>query len=104
MSLFRVLEGVHRCVAARRAGLSSIRARVDVQGCLGPVVEVALADVFTAKTEIGRWDRHRDFLGLVALMQDEEKRAAIPPVELVEVSATVARYLTPVSVVVVTDA
>lgn len=101
MPPYRILEGVHRCVAAHRVGLTEIRARIDTGGRLGAVVLVPLEVVYSPKREIGRWDRRRDFLVLVGLFADEATRDAIDPVELTEVPARVAKYLTPVADVIV---
>lgn len=102
MPPYKVLEGVHRCVAARKAGLKEIPARIDTGGRPGPATLVPLDQVFTTKREIGRWDRRRDFLVLVQLYADEATRDAIPPVELKQVSDRVANRLTRVADVVVT--
>jgi hypothetical protein len=40
---------------------------------------------------------------LVGMFADEVARGAIPPVELIEVPDRVAKYLTPISDLVVTD-
>lgn len=101
MPQYKVMSGVHRCVAAHQAGLTEIRARVDVDEKLGPVVLIALEFMYTTKREIGRWDRRRDFLELVKPFADESTRDTIPEVELMEVPDGVTKYLTKVADVVV---
>ena len=78
-----------------------IRARIDRGGRLGPIVPVPLEHVYTAKHEISRWDRSRDFEKLVQLFADEATRDTIPAVELLEIPDWVTEYLTRVADVVV---
>lgn len=100
--LYKILEGVHRCVAAHLAGQATITARVDVKGSLGPPVPVPLDDIYSPKPVIDRWDHDKDFHVLLNLMADDEGRASIPAVELVAIPRRVAKYLTPVARVTVT--
>lgn len=100
-ALYRILEGVHRCVAAREAGLTEVRARIDRGGGLGLPEMVELSALFSPKSEIGRWDRGRDFHVLIGMIGDPTVRPTIPPVELTPVAARVAKYLTPIADVVV---
>lgn len=93
MTLFRIIEGVHRCVAAHRAGCSEIRARIDTGGSLGPVQWIRLDYLYSPKAVIGRWDRGRDFEVLVRIMSDPVQRDTIPPVILTALPATRAKYL-----------
>ncbi len=101
MPRYQISEGVHRCVAAREAGLFEIRAVVDTDGRLGPVESVALAELYSRKPQIGRWDRGRDFLGLVQVMADAVRRDSLDPVILTVVPDRVAKYLTPLPDVIV---
>ena len=87
MALYKILSGVHRCVAASKAGLADIRAQLDDGGGkLGPVTSIPLADLYSPKPAIGRWDRGRDFLDLVMLFADETSRETFDPVEVIEMS------------------
>jgi hypothetical protein len=104
MGHYRILSGVHRCVAAHRAGQSHIRAQIDRDGQLGPVELVALVELYSPKSEIGRWDRGRDFLKLVSIMADSEHREAMEPINVTAVSQRTARRLTRVIDVVVRPA
>jgi hypothetical protein len=101
MALYRILEGVHRCVAAREAGLNGIRAQIDRQGILSPVEVIPLDSMYSPKREIGRWDRNRDFFVLVGIMQNEAQRESLDPVILSSISARTAGYFTRVANVVV---
>jgi hypothetical protein len=100
MALYRIMSGVHRCVAAREAGLTEIRAVVDRGGGLGPVELVPLAELHSPKPAIGRWDRGRDFMVLVGMMSDPAQRDALPPVELLVASPRGVKYLTPLTDVI----
>lgn len=104
MALYKILSGVHRCVAAAKAGLTEIRAQVDVGGALGPVGPLPLADLYSPKPAIGRWDRGRDFLELVRLIADETWRDALDPVQVAAIPDRLAKYLTRVPDVVVNPA
>jgi hypothetical protein len=105
MPVYKVMGGVHRCVAARLAGLTEIRAQIDdADGNLGPVVPIPLSELYSPKAEIGRWDRGRDLYDLVRLFADPATRETVPAVELLEVSDWLAKYLTRVADVVVKPA
>jgi hypothetical protein len=101
MTRYKVLEGVHRCVAARLAGLTEIQARIDSDGNLGPAVFIPLGQIYSTKREIGRWDRRRDLMDLVRMFADETIRGAVPAVELSVVPDWVSKYLTPIAGVIV---
>jgi hypothetical protein len=101
MDLYRIVQGVHRCVAAHQAGRTEIRARIDRGGILGPIELVPLSNVYSPKPAIGRWDRGRDFLVLVHLMANPMYRDTMEPVILNPVSPKIAGYLTRVADVVV---
>lgn len=101
MPLYRILAGVHRCVAAHAAGLVEVRAQVDRGGALGPVELVSLADLYSPKPAIGRWDRGRDFAVLIGIMADPVLRDALAPVVVSIASPRAVKYLTPLAAVVV---
>jgi hypothetical protein len=100
MAQYRIMSGVHRCVAAREAGQTEVRAVVDRGSGLGPVEMIPLADLFSPKPAIGRWDRNRDFMVLVGMTTDPVQRDALPPVELVAASPRGVKYLTPLAGVI----
>lgn len=101
MARYRILSGVHRCVAAFQAGATHIRAQVDRHGALGPVELLPLVELYSSKGAIGRWDRGRDFMKLIKFMSDPSHREAMEPVIVAAVSERNARRLTKVSQVVV---
>lgn len=95
MATYRIVDGVHRCVAARFAGITEIRAQVDDgNGVYGDVELVSLDVIYSSKAEIGLWDRGRDFFELVKLMSNERSRDLLPPIVLLEVSERYLKYLT----------
>jgi hypothetical protein len=104
MARYRIMDGVHRCVAALRAGETHVRARVDQGGSLGPEQLLPLDELYSGKPSIGRWDRGRDFVDLVNIMSDPVKRATLNPVVVSLVSDRVAGYLTPLVQVAVNQA
>jgi hypothetical protein len=101
MARYRILDGVHRCVAAHRAGETHVRARIDQGGSLGLEQLLPLDEMYSGKPDIGRWDRGRDLLDLVSIMSDPVKRATLDPVIVILVSDRVASYLTPLVQVIV---
>ena len=100
---YRIIEGVHRSVAAWLNGLGSIRAKIDRGGTLGETVLVELKELFATKTRISRWDRGRDFLVLVQLMATEEFRLAVNPIEICVLPEKRTKYFTPLADVAVDD-
>lgn len=96
MPCYRILDGVHRSVAAHKAGEAYVRARVDHGGALGPIELMSLDELYSDRQEIGRWDRGRDFLVLVSIVSDPIRRATLDPVIVAPVSDRVAAYLTAV--------
>jgi hypothetical protein len=104
MTQYKVLDGVHRCVAARLAGLMGIQARIDTDGNLGPAVLIPLGQIYSTKREIGRWDRRRDLMDLVRMFADKTMSDNIPAVELLAVPDWVTKYLTPIADVIVEQA
>lgn len=101
MTPYLIVDGVHRCVAARLVGLVEALARVDRGGRLGPVEVVPLDAVYSPKSSIGRWDRGRDFNVLLAVMADATRRTALWPVILAPLPPQRARYFSRVADVVV---
>ncbi|MFO0935225.1 MAG: ParB/Srx family N-terminal domain-containing protein [Gemmataceae bacterium] len=97
MASYRLIDGIHRCVAARMAGLEEISAVVDRDGVLSGVVMIPLNELYSPKSSIGRWDRGRDFFDLVAVMADPLKRATMRPIIAEAVMPPAMKYLTPVS-------
>lgn len=53
MVRYRILDGVHRCVATFRAGETHVRARIDRGGALGPEQLLPLDELYSGKTAIG---------------------------------------------------
>jgi hypothetical protein len=100
MALYRILSGVHRCVAAREAGLVEVRALVDRGDGIGSIELVLLSELYSPKPEIGRWDRKRDLSVLIGLMNDPVQREKLAPVELMPISPAMGKYLTPLAQVI----
>lgn len=98
---YRLLEGVHRCVAAHMTGQTEIAACIDFDGHLGEKRMVPLTAIFSSKTEIGWRDRGRDFQVLLDRMANEEERGQLAPVELIVISPRGAKYLTRIEDVIV---
>ena len=103
-SLYRILDGVHRCVAAHKVGRTQISAVVDTDGSLGPEIMVPLERIYSPKTEIRRFDRNRDFEELLDIMRDDDRREMMTPVVLVRLSPRRTKYWTPVASVAVNPA
>jgi hypothetical protein len=101
MTLYRIVQGVHRCVAARLVGLVEVQAQIDRGGLLGPVVAVPLDAVYSPKSSIRRWDRGRDFNVLLQMMADETRRRVLWPVVLAVLPTHRAKYITRIADVVV---
>ena len=102
--LFRIVSGVHRCVAAREAGLAGIFAEImDDDGFMLVGGLVALDCIYSPKPSIDRWDRNRDFLDLVAIMSSVAGRAKIETVTLTPIDFFRSTYLTSLMDVIVTQ-
>jgi hypothetical protein len=100
MALYKIMSGVHRSVAAREAGLSEIKAVVDRGQGLGPPEMVLLSELVSHKPSIGRWDRNRDFMVLLAIMLDPIQRDGLESIELMMITPARAKYLMPLKDVV----
>ncbi len=100
-TIYKILSGVHRSVAAFQAGLSEIRARVDRGGALDPPRMISLVSLYSPKPEIGRLDRGRDFRVLVEIMKDEIARELLDPIEIAAIPEQIGKYLTPIATVAV---
>jgi hypothetical protein len=100
---YRLLDGVHRSVAAHLAGLSEIKGQVDIDGSgnLSEPFMIPLSEIYSPKTEIDRFDRRKDLLGLVQLMLNETDRERLPAVIVMVLPATRAKYFVRVADVVV---
>ena len=64
-----ILEGVHRSVGAREAGLQGVLAQIESEGRKIRVAVIPFAQLLSPKSAIERWDRGCDFFKLVALMK-----------------------------------
>jgi hypothetical protein len=101
-TLYLIVQGVHRCVAARMVGLPAIFADVlDTDGRRVRSERVSLEQLYSPKAEIDRWDRGRDFQNLLNLMGSTTGRAGLEPVFLSELFPARLKYFTPVLDVVV---
>ena len=102
-TLYVIVQGVHRCVAARLVGLPAIFAEVhDGEGHSIRSQLVPLGCVYSPKSEIDRWDRGWDFRKLVSLLRTAQGRASLPPVILHEMPTGRAKFFTLVFDVVIT--
>jgi len=90
--IYKILAGVHRCVAARLAGLTEIKACIDDGGNLGPEVLIRLDAIVSVKSEIGRFDRNRDFHELLRIMANDVERERLEAIELMQISERHAKY------------
>lgn len=97
--IYKILNGVHRSVAAFQAGLSEIRSRVDRRGALDPPQLIRLDYLYSPKPEIGRSDRGRDFQVLVDIMKDDIARELLDPIEIAVIPVQIAKYFTPIAAV-----
>ena len=101
--IYKILDGVHRCVAAHRCGFATIFARIDRDGALSESLELPLADLVSSKSVIGRWDRGRDFQDLVEIVLDELTRSELLPIVVSEIDPISAKYFSSISLIDVTD-
>lgn len=102
-AIYCIMAGVHRCVAAREAGLAGIYAEImDDDGFVLRHERVLLTRLYSPKPTIDRWDRRWDFADLVAVMRTVTGRANIETVTVSPVSAGRAARLTPLLDVVAT--
>lgn len=102
-TMFKIMAGVHRCVAAREVGLKGIFAEIqDADGYLIGKKWVPLTDLYTTKASIDRWDRNWDFEDLKRSMGSPVGRASLPVVILEPVSQRIADLLVPLHRVTLT--
>lgn len=90
--MYRILDGVHRCVAAQRIGLTEILAEIDVGGKRSVPLLIPLSQIFSGKFEISRFDRDRDFNRLLEIMANDIERLEIDAVVLVELQPRYSKY------------
>ncbi|MCZ2342457.1 MAG: hypothetical protein LC104_11790 [Bacteroidales bacterium] len=100
---YLIVQGVHRSVAAREAGLSGILTQIESNGRKIRLTVLPFDQLLSPKAAIGRWDRGRDFWTLVALMQTVAGRARIPAVIVNPVPEVVWYRFTPLTDVAVLD-
>lgn len=101
---YLIAQGVHRCVAAREAGLSGVLAQVELDGKKVGVRVITLDCLVSPKAVISRWDRGWDFRTLVERMKTADGRAAVTPVFVVPMTPeTAARHSRLLDVIVLED-
>ncbi|MGL6096097.1 MAG: hypothetical protein ACRC7O_09910 [Fimbriiglobus sp.] len=101
--MFLIAQGVHRCVAAREAGLSGILAQIEADGQKSATRVIPLEVLVSPKPAIGRWDRGRDFWRLVELLGTPSGRAVIGAVFVSPVSSERAARFTRLLDVAIVD-
>jgi hypothetical protein len=99
-----IVSGVHRCMAAREAGLPAILAEIiDSNGTVRGTELVRLDRIYSPKAAIDRWDRGWDFFDLVSLMSDAEGRSKLEVVLLTPLVPQRAARFCRLSEVALTD-
>jgi hypothetical protein len=98
--LYLTDDGVRRIVAFREAGEVEIRAFLEIDGVRGPEFMVQLDQLYSRKDRVPRVDRWRRYLSVEAGAATPAGRAALPAIQLVPLSATRAKYFTPVADVI----
>lgn len=104
MPRYFIEQGVHRCVAAREAGLEELPAVLHVEDQPDRVIMVRLSELYTLRAVVhGGKTARRDLPGLIAAMQDDTRRSRVPLIHVQPVGAFAQPKFIPLVSVVIGD-
>jgi hypothetical protein len=92
-SVYLIVEGVRRAVAARRAGLTTFPAVVLApDGTHGPRFDVLIDELYSTKAKVARTGDRGRYARVEAGMADPGDRVNIPEIVVRVVGSQLARY------------